>query len=170
MRSQSPAEPTSWILIGWPRSTLSNWQRGRPTHLMLITELLNIQFHRQFLITYSGSGLVNVLLWLFDISSQKRNGKEKNRFLLIKNKKKKMLRNIKHSVHWVSTPPSKSLTHSFSPSPPLNQQTVQTPFLGNPSPYILVFCKHLPKSRIFQWISKILKFFILSTISSFKSN
>ena len=27
-----------------------------------------------------------------------------------------------------------------------------------------------PKSRIFQWTSKILKFFILSTISSFKSN
>ena len=117
---------------------------------MLITELLNIQFHRQFLITCSGSGLVNVLLRLFDISSQKRNGKEKNRFLLIKNKKK-MLRNIKHSVHWVSTPPLKITTPLFlTKPPPLNQQTVQTPFLCNPSPYILVFCKHPPKSQIFQ--------------------
>ena len=55
---------------------------------MLITQLLQMQFHRQFLITYSGFLMVNILLQVFDISSQKRIGKEKNRFLLIKNKKK----------------------------------------------------------------------------------
>ena len=55
---------------------------------MLITELLHIQFHKQFLVTYSGFWLVNILLQLFDISSQKRNEKEKNTFLLPKNKKK----------------------------------------------------------------------------------
>ena len=85
---QSPAQPISSIWVGWPRSTLSNWQKPRTTHLMLITEILHIQFHRQFFITYSGFWLVNILLRLFDISSQKRNEKEKNTFLLIKSKKK----------------------------------------------------------------------------------
>ena len=48
---------------------------------MLITELLYIPFHWQFLITYSGFWLVNILLQVFDTSSQKRNQ-------LMKNKKK----------------------------------------------------------------------------------
>ena len=58
---------------------------------MLITELLDIQFQIHFLITYSSFLLVNILLQLFDISSQKGNEKERNTSLLIKNKKK-MLR------------------------------------------------------------------------------
>ena len=58
---------------------------------MLITELLHIQFHRQFQVTYSGVWLVDILFQLFDISSQKRNEKEKNTFLLIK-KQEKLLR------------------------------------------------------------------------------
>ena len=56
-----------------------------------------------------------------------------------------------------------------------NLQTTETPkkakkspFLSNP-PSILPF-RGSPKSRMLQWIPKILKFFILDTILSFKSN
>ena len=117
--SQSPAEPIKWIWIGWPGSTLGNWQKGRPTHLMAMTELLHIQFQRKFLITYSDFWLVNILLQLFDIWSQKRNEKEKNIFLLIKNKKnvKKVYVNIKHSVHWGISPPPKIPTPLFLAKP-----------------------------------------------------
>ena len=52
----------------------------------------------------------------------------------------------------------------------LAKQTVQAPFSGNNSPSILVFCDPSPNSQIFQWIQKILKFFILNTILCFKSN
>ena len=56
----------------------------------------------------------------------------------------------------------------FLAKPPLNQKTVQAPFLSNP-PYILFFQDPLPtKSRIFQWTPEILKFFILNTILSLK--
>ena len=75
----------------------------------------------------------------------------------------------RHSVHWGINPPQKH--HPlFLAKPPLNQQTVQAPppLLGNP-PYILAF-HDPPKSQIFQWIPKTLKFFILNTILSFKSN
>ena len=65
-------------------------------------------------------------------------------------------------------PPSKTLLSSFLPSPPVNQQTVEAPpFLGN-SPHILVFGDPPSKSQIFQWTPKVLKFFILNTILSFK--
>ena len=56
---------------------------------------LNLKFHWQFLITYFGFYLINTLLQIFDISSQKRNEKEKKTYLLmkkIKEKQKKMLR------------------------------------------------------------------------------
>ena len=54
--------------------------------------------------------------------------------------------------------------------PPLNRQIVQAPlFLGNPPLYI-GFSRTPPKSRILQWNPKILKFFMLNTILSFKSN
>ena len=58
---------------------------------MLMTELLHIQFHRQFLITFYGIWLVSILLQLFDIPSQKKNEKEKNTSFLIKSENK-MLR------------------------------------------------------------------------------
>ena len=56
-----------------------------------------------------------------------------------------------------------------SPPPPLNQKTVQAlPFQA-----ILLyiwFFMNPPKSQIFQWTTKILKFFIINTILSFKNN
>ena len=69
---------------------------------MLITEVLYMQFHRQFLITYPGFWLVNILLQIFDISSQKKKWKrEKNIFVNGKQEKnvKKVYVNVKHSVH-----------------------------------------------------------------------
>ena len=145
--SQCPAEPISWIWIGWPRSTLGNWQKGRPTHLRLITQLLHVQFHIQFLITYSAFWVVNILLWMFDISSEKRNGKEKSRFLLIKNEKK-MLRKytLKKSIVCIAyqPPPSKSPRHSLFPMPPLNSTNCPNPLFRRPHPSILFFCWHSP--------------------------
>ena len=98
---------------------------------MLILELLHIQFHWQFLITYSGFWLVNILLQIFDISSQKKKWKrEKNIFVNGKQEKNvnKVHVNIKHCVCivciGVSTPPQKPPPPSFLPSPtPLNRQT-----------------------------------------------
>ena len=54
-------------------------------------------------------------------------------------------------------PPPKKTTPLFpAKSSPLNLQTVQAPlFKQSPPP---------PKSRIFQWMPKILKFFILNPI------
>ena len=71
----------------------------------------------------------------------------------------------------VSTPPLK-------PPPPLSfqapQQTVQAPLcLGNLPPLYWFFMNppsHPLKSQISHWTCKILKFFILNTILSFKSN
>ena len=76
-----------------------------------------------------------------------------------------------HSVHWGINLPSKT-PPLFLAKPPLNQQTVQAPsFLGNSPLYIgFLWTPPPPKSQIFQWTAKILKFFILNTILSFKSN
>ena len=57
----------------------------------------------------------------------------------------------------------------FCQSPPLNLQTVQAPFLGNP-PSSFFGELSPPKSCIFQKTPEILKFFILDPILSFKSN
>ena len=64
--------------------------------------------------------MVIILLRIFDISSQKKNGKEKSRFLLIINKKnvKKVYVNIEHSVNWVSTSLLKITTALFLASAP----------------------------------------------------
>ena len=52
-------------------------------------------------------------------------------------------------------------TPFFLPSPPLNLQTVQPPFLCNPPHLYWFFVNTLPsKSQFFHWTSKILKFFI----------
>ena len=51
-----------------------------------------------------------------------------------------------HSVHWGINPPLKNtnppsfLTRALLP--PLNLQTVQAPFLGNPSPIYRFFMTH----------------------------
>ena len=59
---------------------------------------------------------------------------------------------------------------SFLPSHPSNWQTAQA-FLFRQSPLYIGFSwTPLNKSWIFQWNPKILKFFILNTILSFKSN
>ena len=75
-----------------------------------------------------------------------------------------------HSGHWGITPPPPLPCHA---PPPLNQQTVQArprPFLGNPPLYIN-FSRLPPlKVRSFSEPQKCLKFFILNTILSSKSN
>ena len=70
-----------------------------------------------------------------------------------------------------STIPLKNTTLSFLPSPFLNQQTVQAPLFRQPSTLYIGFLwppPPQPKSWIFQWTPKILKFFILNTILSLK--
>ena len=79
-----------------------------------------------------------------------------------------------HSAHWgITSPPITNTTPSFLPTPPhpllKSANCLSPPFLGNPFLFI-GFSWTLPKSRIFQWIPKILKFFILNIIFSFKSN
>ena len=75
-----------------------------------------------------------------------------------------------HSVHWGIMPPEHPpLLVLFLAKPPLNQHTVQAPFLGNPTS-TLVFHEAPHKSQIFQRTPKIIKFFILNTILSFNSN
>ena len=64
--------------------------------------------------------------------------------------------------------PLKNTTPFSLAKHPLNLQTVQSPFLDNPPPWF--FVNHPPKSQIVQWTPKILKFFILKPILSFKSN
>ena len=77
----------------------------------------------------------------------------------------------RHSVHWGITTPIKNTTPSFLPSPSLNLQTVQAPLFLAIRPYILFSLVYLPsKTWIFPWTPKILKFFILHHILSFKSN
>ena len=68
----------------------------------------------------------------------------------------------------LSTPAQKHHP-SFLLSPPLNQQTVQAPRFQAISHYILVFQDQNPppKSQLFQWTPKILKF--LSLIPSYYS-
>ena len=77
----------------------------------------------------------------------------------------------------VSTPLTTPQKYHFlflaKPPSPLYQQIVQAPPLLGNAPYIMVFQDPLPsppKNWIFQWNQKILKFFILNTILSFKSN
>ena len=73
----------------------------------------------------------------------------------------------------VSALSSKTPLSYFLPSPPLNRQTLQALphlFLGNPPRLYWFFVNPRPKSPIFQWTSKILKFFILNIMLSFKSN
>ena len=159
--SQSPAEPISWIWIGWPRSTLGDWQDGILTHLILVTELLHIQFHWKLLITCSDFWLVNSLLQMFH--NKKEIKKRNTRFCQWKKRKnvKKVYVNTKHSVHQGINPPSKTPPPSFLPSPlPQIDKLSKPVFLGNP-PSILVFCEHPLKSQIFERIPPKLKFFIL---------
>ena len=66
----------------------------------------------------------------------------------------------KHPSFFFAKPPLKS---SNCPKP------ASPPFFRLFPPYKLVFCEP-PKNRIFQWTSIILRFFILNTILSFKSN
>ena len=80
---------------------------------------------------------------------------------------------IWNSVHWVSTPHSTPLF--LAKPPPLNLQTVQVLpplFRQSPPPIYCFFMTPPPlsKTRIFPWTSKILEFFILHPILSFKSN
>ena len=77
-----------------------------------------------------------------------------------------------YHVHWgITTHPPKNTTPLFLAKFPLKSANCPSPpFLGNPS-YILVLHEPSPKSRIFQWTPlSSLKFFILNTILSFKSN
>ena len=77
-----------------------------------------------------------------------------------------------HSVHWGLNPPLKH-SPSFLPSPPPLKSAnspSSSPFFRHFLPCILVFRQPPLKSRIFQWTPKILKFFILNTILSSKSN
>ena len=71
----------------------------------------------------------------------------------------------------VSTPPQKHHPLFLANPSPLNRQTVQAPPLFRQSPSLYwFFVSPLLKTQIFQWTSKMLKFFILNTILSFKSN
>ena len=72
-----------------------------------------------------------------------------------------ILTNINHSVHRDMNPPQKY--HSlFLAKPPLNLQSFQPPFLGNPSLLINFLWTSPPKSWIFRWVPRLLKFFILN--------
>ena len=66
-------------------------------------------------------------------------------------------------------PPLKNTTPSFLPSPPLNLQTVQALFFRQ-SPLYIGFSWTPLKDWIFQWTPKLLRFFIVNSILSFKSN
>ena len=77
---------------------------------------------------------------------------------------------LAHSVHLGINPPPypspQKHHHSLSFQalyPPVNLQTIQALYTGFSWP-------PLPKTRIFPWIPKIFKFFILRPILSFKSN
>ena len=57
--------------------------------LLFLGDLLYIQLHWQFPITYSGFWLVNILLRKFDTSSKKRNENDKSTHFFIENKQNK---------------------------------------------------------------------------------
>ena len=58
---------------------------------------------------------------------------------------------------------------SFFTSPPLKSTNFPSPpFLGNP-PMYWPFVPRLPKTQVFPWTPKVLKFFIFRPILSFKS-
>ena len=72
-----------------------------------------------------------------------------------------------HSVHWGIKPPQKHHPLLSCQAPSLKTANCPSPpFLGN-SPFYIGFLWSPPKSQIFQWTPKILKFFILNTILSF---
>ena len=77
-------------------------------------------------------------------------------------------------VHIAVSNSLKNTTPLFLPRPPLNQQTLQSPLFRQtpppPPPLYFFFVNAAPKSQIFQWNPKILKFFILNTILPFKGN
>ena len=68
----------------------------------------------------------------------------------------------------VSTP-LKNTPSIFVARLPLNWQTVQAPLFRQSLP-LYWFFMNPRKIQIFQWTTKILKFFIFNTILSFKSN
>ena len=71
----------------------------------------------------------------------------------------------------VSTPPQKHHSPlSYQALPLKSANCPSPPLLGNPPFYIGFSWTPTPKNQIFQWTFKILKFFILNTILSFKSN
>ena len=64
-----------------------------------------------------------------------------------------------HSVHWSINPPPQNTTPLFLAKPlPLNLQTVQAPFLGNPTLYIR-FSWFLPEESDFSMNPKNIKVF-----------
>ena len=69
----------------------------------------------------------------------------------------------------ITPPPKKKKHHPILPSPPLKSANCPSPFTDNP-PSVVVLHEPPPKSWIFQWTFKILKFFIPNSILSFKSN
>ena len=107
-----------------------------------------------------------------------------NTFLPYKNHKKllrihktylcwsmKSLWNIIVCIGWYQSPFKPPLFLANPPPPtPLNLQTVQSPPFKAIPPIYWFFEKTPPKNHIFLWTPKILKFFILHTILSFKSN
>ena len=68
------------------------------------------------------------------------------------------------------TPPTSFLTNPRPPSPPIKSATIQASLPRKSLPLYWFFLNPRPQSWIFQWTSKILKFFILITILSLKSN
>ena len=81
-------------------------------------------------------------------------------------------KSVKLSVHWGINPFLKNTTFLFlaKPPPPIKSTTIQAPLPRKSLPLYWFFVNPRPQSWIFQWTSKILKFFILVTISSLKSN
>ena len=74
-----------------------------------------------------------------------------------------------HSVHWGINPPSKTPTPLSCKAPLKSANCPSPPPLGNPLPLYWFFTKAPPpKNQIFQSTPKILKFFILHPILSFK--
>ena len=78
VQSQSMLSPP----VGFESVWTGGWQGGIATNKEddSVTELLPIELARQFLIIYSGFSLVNILLQIFAVWSQKRHEKEKNTF------------------------------------------------------------------------------------------
>ena len=79
---------------------------------------------------------------------------------------------VKLSVHWDINPFLKNTTSLFlaKPPPPIKSATIQALLPRKSPPLYWFFVNPRPQSWIFQWTSKILKFFILITILSLKSN